>query len=140
MISRASEAAPARPDIILIVANHFEPAWNGSRVALDERDQISRVRDWRVKARRIGALIRDFDDVPFKHTNFYPAEQYSYELLGMLAGLQTEGLGEVEIHLHHGVDRPDTAENLRRSLVDFRDRLAGEHKCLSRMMAAPTPM
>ena len=140
MISRASEAAPARPDIILIVANHFEPAWNSSRVALDERDQISRVRDWLVKARRIGALIRDFDDVPFKHTNFYPAEQYSYELLGMLAGLQTEGLGEVEIHLHHGVDRPDTAENLRRSLVDFRDRLAGEHKCLSRMMAAPTPM
>ncbi len=34
--------------------------------------------------------------------------------------------------LHHGVERPDTAENLRRALAEFRDALASEHKCLSR--------
>jgi len=128
------------PSIILIVANHFEPAWSQSRLPLGIRDQIPRVQDWCLKAKRIGALIRDFDNVPFKHTNFYPAEQYSYDLLDILAGLQSDGLGEVEIHLHHGVDAPDTEKNLRQTLVDFRDRLASEHKCLSRMMAAPTPM
>jgi hypothetical protein len=40
-------------------------------------------------------------------------------------------LGEVEIHLHHGVEKPDTAENLRKSLVEFRDILAERHQCLS---------
>src|SRR5262245_19550325 len=140
MIATATGSAAAAPSIILIVANHFEPAWSSTRVALNKREQVSRVISWCAKAKRTGESIRDFDGVHFKHTNFYPAEQYSYELLDLLAALQSEGFGEVEIHLHHGVDRPDTAENLRNVLVDFRDRLAGEHKCLSRMMAAPTPM
>jgi hypothetical protein len=36
------------------------------------------------------------------------------------------------VHLHHGVERPDTEANLRRALVEFRDLLAEEHGCLSR--------
>jgi len=135
----ASNETSHEPRMILVVANHFEPAWSGTRVPLSLSHQISRVHRWCAKARRIGALVRDFDDVPFKHTNFYPAEQYSYELLNILAGLQAEGLGEVEIHLHHGVQAPDTAQNLRKMIVEFRDRLADEHRCLSRMRAAPTP-
>jgi hypothetical protein len=54
--------------------------------------------------------------------------------------MQAEGLGETEIHLHHGVEKPDTAENLRKTLIDFRDRLAEEHHCLSRMDGAGDPM
>ncbi|MBK8303873.1 MAG: hypothetical protein IPK98_10915 [Chloracidobacterium sp.] len=57
-----------------------------------------------------------------------------------MAEMQAEGLGEVEVHLHHGVDEPDTAENLRNALVDFRDTLATRHKCLSRMDGAGDPM
>jgi hypothetical protein len=34
--------------------------------------------------------------------------------------------------LHHGVEEPDTEENLRRALASFRDALAFEHQCLSR--------
>ncbi|MGH9763810.1 MAG: hypothetical protein ACREAC_23510, partial [Blastocatellia bacterium] len=139
MMTVARRDAPVKPNIIFIVANHFEPAWNGSRQQLSIRDQISRVEQWCGMARRIGRLITDFDDVPFKHTNFYPAEQYDYDLLDILADLQAEGLGEVEIHLHHGVGAPDTAENLKRTLVEFRDQLAEEHKCLSRLMAVPAP-
>jgi len=56
-----------------------------------------------------------------------------------MAGMQAEGLGEVEIHLHHGVEKPDTAENLRRALVEFRDILANEHKCLSRFDGEKLP-
>ena len=46
----------------------------------------------------------------------------------------------MEIHLHHGVDKPDTPENLRKSLVDFRDCLAEEHKLLSRFEGRGKPM
>jgi hypothetical protein len=61
-------------------------------------------------------------------------------LLERLSELQREGFGEVEVHLHHGVEQPDTAENLRRSLEDFRDRLAEDHQCLSRMDGSEQPM
>src|SRR5436189_4739816 len=52
--------------------------------------------------------------------------------MDMRASMQDEGLGEVEVHFHHGVDKPDTAENTRRVLTDFRDVLADKHRCLSR--------
>ncbi|MBK9767726.1 MAG: hypothetical protein IPP63_12285, partial [Chloracidobacterium sp.] len=57
-----------------------------------------------------------------------------------MAEMQAEGLGEVEVHLHHGVEQPDTAENLRAALVEFRDMLAERHKCLSRMDGEGQPM
>ena len=41
------------------------------------------------------------------------------------------GWGETEIHLHHGIPQPDTAENTRRMLTEFRDRLAFRHRCLA---------
>jgi hypothetical protein len=50
----------------------------------------------------------------------------------MLASLQADGYGEVEVHFHHGEDQPDTAENTKRVLENFRDTLAEEHKLLSR--------
>jgi len=83
-------------------------------------------------ARETGNALRDRDGMPFRHTNFYPAEQYDRPLLEMLSELQSEGFGEVEIHLHHGVDVPDSGENTRRILEEFRDTLAEEHKCLSK--------
>jgi hypothetical protein len=57
-----------------------------------------------------------------------------------MAEMQGEGLGEVELHLHHGVDRPDTAENLRNTLIEFRDILAERHRCLSKTADRNTPM
>lgn len=54
--------------------------------------------------------------------------------------MQAEGLGDVEVHLHHGVEAPDTSANLRRVLVDFRDTLAERHNCLSRFEGAQMPM
>jgi hypothetical protein len=110
--------------VIFLVANHWEPG-TGAQA-------IPRVEHWMKMARETGNALRDRDGMPFRHTNFYPAEQYERPLLEMLSELQAEGFGEVEIHLHHGVDAPDTAENTRHVLEDFRDTLAEEHKCLSR--------
>jgi hypothetical protein len=125
---------------IFVVANHFEPGWDGSGIALDWRTQISRVEDWCEQARSLGNAFRDCDRVPFRHTYFYPIEQYHPTLLDKLTELQQDGFGDVEIHLHHGIEEPDTAMNLRRTLQDFRDILAGEHRLLSTMGRGGAPM
>lgn len=126
--------------LIFVVANHFEPAWNSENLPLDWNAQLAKLDRWYEQARATGLAVRDADGTPFRHTNFYPAEQYHARLLQRLAEMQAEGLGEVEIHLHHGVERPDTAENLRRTLVEFRDVLAEEHRCLSQLDGAGQAM
>ncbi|MFZ0798297.1 MAG: hypothetical protein WAM98_10970, partial [Terriglobales bacterium] len=73
------------------------------------------------------------------HTYFYPAEQYDEGLLDMLADHCHAGWGEVEVHLHHGTARPDTAENTRRVLTEFRDRLAFRHRCLALEQGSTRP-
>ncbi len=128
------------PDhLIFVVANHFEPGYNewpnengGLGVTMDWEAQMRRLDDWYLQARTIGEAVHDHDGTPFRHTNFYPIEQYNQRLLKRMAEMQEAGFGEVEIHLHHGVKHPDTAANLRQTLVRFRDILAQEHKCLSR--------
>ena len=129
-----------KQNLIFIVANHFEPGWNGTVDGHNLATQIARTKAWHKQARSIGSAIRDHDNTPFRHTNFYPAEQYYKSLLDQLSEMQSEGLGEVEVHLHHGVDAPDTAANTRRALEEFRDVLAEEHKCLSRRSRNDKPM
>lgn len=125
--------------IIITIANHFEPAWTEGGV-LGHKDQLRRLKEYQEMARTTGNAVRDVDGTKFRHTNFYPAEQYHPEILEIMSEMQAEGLGEVEVHLHHGVDKPDTAENLESALVEFRDTLAEEHKCLSRMDGVDHPM
>ncbi|MCC6452801.1 MAG: hypothetical protein IT171_07895, partial [Acidobacteria bacterium] len=124
--------------LIITVANHFEPGWSPNGI-LDQRTQLKRLREYVEIARVTGDLVRDSDGTKFRHTNFYPAEQYDRDLLNVLAEMQAEELGEVEVHLHHGVERPDTSENLSRQLIAFRDVLAERHKCLSRTNIEATP-
>ena len=123
LLNRVSDSSE-QTHLIFLVANHYEPGVGAQA--------IPRVEKWIQMARETGNAVRDHDGTPFRHTNFYPAEQYERPLLELLAGLQAEGLGEVEIHLHHGVEAPDSAENTRRVLEEFRDRLVEDHKCLSR--------
>lgn len=125
--------------VIFTIANHFEPAWS-SGGPLDHKGQMKQLKAYQKLARETGEAVRDADGTKFRHTNFYPAEQYHPEILERLAEMQSDGLGEVEVHLHHGVERPDTAENLRKTLVEFRDTLAERHKCLSLMSGSERPM
>ena len=118
--------------IIFTIANHFEPAWSPNGL-LGIDDQRRNLDEYHKLARKTGEAVIDADGTKFRHTNFYPAEQYDRGLLDQMAEMQAEGLGEVEIHLHHGVEKPDTPENLRKKLVEFRDILADDHKCLSRL-------
>ena len=117
--------------LILLVANHFEPGLGP--------EGLTRVKAWSRLARTTGDAVRDHDDTPFRHTNFFPAEQYERPILDVLSALQADGYGEVEIHLHHGVERPDTAANTRSVLEEFRDVLAERHGCLSRRNPDSSP-
>jgi hypothetical protein len=125
--------------LIFIIANHFEPSWKAKGFH-DAETQMRRMDDWYKMARATGEAVKDSDGTKFRHTNFYPAEQYDARILDKMAEMQAEGLGETEIHLHHGVEAPDTAENLRGILSEFRDILAEKHKALSRWNGKGKPM
>ena len=138
-LMRRGGNSSSQKHLIFVIANHFEPSWRDKGL-WDLDTQRRRLDQWLAMARAIGNAVRDCDGTPFRHTNFYPAEQYHSSLLERLAALQSEGFGEVEIHLHHGVEAPDNAANLKRSLETFRDLLAEEHQCLSRSEGQGTPM
>jgi hypothetical protein len=119
--------------LMIAVADHFEPAIDPEdgqkRVPLSEQER--RLEWWGREYPKAVDRWRDHDGRPFVHTYFYPAEQYDEGLLETIAEHCHQGWGETEIHLHHGIPDPDTAENTRHLLADFRDRLAFRHRCLA---------
>jgi hypothetical protein len=129
----ARQRPPDRTHVIFALADHFEPAIvpedGAARAPYAEQER--RLENWCQEYPRRFTNYRDAEGQPFVHTYFYPAEQYDQRLISRLAEHCHAGWGEIEIHLHHGVGAPDSAENTRRQLVEFRDRLAGEHGCLS---------
>jgi len=127
--------------LIIALADHFEPAItpNLGSVRAPKALQEQRLQEWCWEYPKALNELRDHDGRPFVHTYFYPAEQYDRDVVGCLADFCRSGWGEVEIHLHHGAHAPDTAENTRRTLTEFRDTLAFEHGCLSCREAGETP-
>jgi hypothetical protein len=112
-------------DIMLCVADHYEPMHNHASAAVGD----ARVAAWRD---RLPLLAREFVDADGRHpqhTFFFPIEQYTEAHLDILAALAAQGLGEVEIHLHH---EGDTADHLRRELLRFKQTLHTRHGLLSR--------
>ena len=131
--------ARRRPDVypvhlIIGVADHFEPAIQPEAVTIyaDRAEQERRVEYW---CRQYQAAVErwpDDDGRPFRHTYFYPAEQYDAALIDRLEKHCRAGWGEIEIQLHHGVTAPDNADNTRRAILEFRDALA-VRGCLSQL-------
>jgi hypothetical protein len=126
--------------LVVALADHFEPTIvpDYPRAYASPEEQEQRVERWCVEYPKAVGQWRDADGRPFRHTYFYPAEQYDKALIDRLADHCHAGWGEIEIHLHHGVERPDTADNTRRALLEFRDALAG-HGCLSRWNGEGAP-
>jgi hypothetical protein len=127
--------------IILALADHFEPAIDASdgRARAPYAEQQQRLDTWCREYPKTVNAWRDHDGLPFVHTYFYPAEQYDRTLIDRLADHCHSGWGEIEVHLHHGTEYADTAENTRRVLLDFRDALAYRHGCLSYEDDSDTP-
>ncbi len=119
--------------VIFALADHFEPAIDpeDGQKRVSGSEQERRVEWWTREYPKVIDGWRDHDGRPLVHTYFYPAEQYDECLVDRLAEHCHSGWGEVEIHLHHGIPRPDTAENTRHVLAEFRDRLVFRHRCLA---------
>jgi len=118
---------------MIALADHFEPSIvpENGMLRAHHVEQERRLDLWCREYPRLADAWRDSDGHPFVHTYFYPAEQYDHGLIQQLAEHCQSGWGEIEIQLHHGIFAPDTAENTRRQLAEFRDALAAEHGCLS---------
>lgn len=139
---RALKSPPSgAAHVIIALADHFEPAIDPqdgqNRVPRPEQER--RLGWWAREYPKAIDNYRDHDGRPFVHTYFYPAEQYDEGLIEILADHCHAGWGEVEVHLHHGFPHPDTAENTRRILVEYRDRLAYRHRCLAVDGGSRTP-
>ncbi|MBI5522100.1 MAG: hypothetical protein HY910_05670 [Desulfarculus sp.] len=111
--------------ICLAVADHFEPFWD--RANLDTA--CSRLAAWEEGLPRLCQGIADSRGRPPQHTFFYPLEEYHPQVLERLAGLCRQGLGEVELHLHH---HGETSEELGEKLVAFARLLHERHGLLRR--------
>ena len=103
--------------MLIAVCDHFEP-----RHGVGHREAAARVQRWNLDFTKLSGEFRDADGIAPRHTFFYPIEQYHPDLVGGLADLCDTTGSEVEIHLHH---ENDTAENLRRTLEEGVDKLAG---------------
>ncbi len=130
---RAPRRRPAKPEhLVITLADHFEPCFTGiPNEFAPHSEQMRRVQHWCRTYPNLGNWT-DADGRPFVHTYFYPAEHYHPEVVAMLAEHCHEGWGELEVHLHHGVNSPDSAQNTRQTLARFRDQLVS-HGCLSRL-------
>lgn len=126
--------ATGHTHLIFTLADHFEPSItpDGTAARVPYAEQEQRLERW---CREYPLQFREFRDAeerPFVHTYFYPAEQYDRAHIARLAEHCHAGWGEIEVHLHHGAGAvPDSAENTRRQLIEFRDTLARDHSCLS---------
>lgn len=137
---RGRTAYQGCPHLIIALADHFEPAIvPGAGPARASRtEQERRLERWCKDYPKAVERHRDCDGQPFRHSYFYPAEQYDAGLIDRLAEHCRSGWGEIEIHLHHGAEAPDTAEKTERALLEFRDLLA-ERGCLSRAEGEGAP-
>jgi len=126
--------------LIFCLADHFEPSiLPGMGKGWAARDiQEARLEHWCREIPKAVEEWRDAEGFPFRHTYFYPAEQYDAELVERLAQHCHDGWGEIEVHLHHGGPEPDTPENTRNTLLQFRDALVS-HGCLSQFKGNGEP-
>jgi hypothetical protein len=88
----------AKPERVwFAIGDHFEPYW------AHPTDQLARERvdQWARLWPEISARHQDSAGHRPKYTFFYPQEEYREDLLETLAGMTRQGIGDVEIHIHH---------------------------------------
>ena len=122
---RRAPASDQPVHLLLCIADHYEPHNGG----VDDTTARERVDAWLDQYPTNLGEFRDADGRPPRHTFFYPLEQYDPWEIDALAELCRQGLGEVEIHLHH--DR-DTSGALRQKLLDYTQLLSDRHGLLAK--------
>ena len=120
-MSRLWSEPPKR--VWLTFADHFEPLWHGA----DERTGIERVAAWSRSWPEIASRHHDSAGRPAQYTFFYPQEEYRPFLLDPLAAMAEQGIGDVEVHIHHdGEGEQDFVDRIS----TFADTLYSRHNLL----------
>jgi hypothetical protein len=114
---------PKPRHIWLLIADHFEPFWNGA----DEATARARVKTWSEGWPKVARRHQDSDGAPAKYTFFYPEEEYQPEHIDALASMVRDGIADVEIHLHHDGESADAFVD---RMSRFRDVLQRRHGLL----------
>lgn len=110
--------------VLFCFVDHFEPQWRRPPFAT----AMQRVETWAQRYPALARAHRDADGYHPSHTFFFPEEEYHPAYLDALTGICRQGLGEIEIHLHHD---HDTADGFRAKLERFKEIL-DEHDALPR--------
>ena len=101
--------------VLFCMVDHFEPIHDSTREM-----ERQRMQQWLLRYPVLANKHKDSYGRPVQHTWFYPGEDYNDEYLDQLVELCQKGIGEIELHFHHG---HDTGESLRakldKSLVQF---------------------
>src|ERR1700720_1382049 len=103
-VRRSTNIRPVH--LVLGVADHFEPMQRSETFGkpVDFSEQERRLKKWCLEYPAGVGAWRDDDGQPLRHTYFYPAEELNEALLDRLVEFCRAGWGEIEIHLHHGVE------------------------------------
>ena len=95
------------------ITDHYEPYWKHA----DHATALERVERWRNAWPAIAARHTDSAGRPPRYTFFYPEEEYQPHPMSMLAEMASEGIADVEIHLHHdGEGERDFMDRMQRFL------------------------
>jgi hypothetical protein len=96
--TRLDHPAPPRPSRVwLAIADHWEPYYGKP----PEETARERVAVWAKYWPAIAARHADAAGKPPQYTFYYPEEEYRPAFLDSLAGLVRQGIGDVEVHIHH---------------------------------------
>ena len=99
--------------ILFCTVDHFEPGTGGVTPAEERRRMDQLLADYP----KLVDSHRDNDNYVPRRTWFFPPHYHRYGNLKDLVSLCARGYGEIELHLHHGKSVPDTAENLRATIL-----------------------
>jgi hypothetical protein len=110
--------------VMFCFVDHYEPQWHRP----DPATANARVQDWFDNYPKMAKSFTDSDGQHPKHSFFFPEEEYVKGHLDQLSGICAQGLGEIEIHIHHDHDTP---EGLTEKLQRFMAVLHKEHGALA---------
>jgi len=109
---QAAKRGKAPVHVLFCMCDHYEPGTGKVSAEVG----TSRVDDLLALYPQIADAHRDSNGGKPRRSWFFPPHYHQHGWLKKLVSLCEKGYGEVELHLHHGKQEPDTSENLRATL------------------------
>lgn len=91
--------------VMVLFVDHFEPAKK------EKAAGVTKVKTWCEQYAAIAGRHKDSDGVSPQHTWFYRYDYPNFECIRILSEYTYKGFGEIEFHLHHGYDTPESFSN-----------------------------